>query len=247
MIRVGMITPSSNTMVEPITSAITAGLWADLSVHYARITVTRIAMDAASINQFEREAMLGAARLLADARVDLICWNGTSAGWKGLDSDRQNCAAIQAETGIRATSATLGQMDAFRAAGVTRYALATPYLADVHAATKRTYAAEGFECVSEHNLGISTNFEFAEIPLEALRDLIRRADSPDAQAIAVVCTNLAAARVVEEMERELSKPIHDTLILALWHPLQLLGWDKPIPDWGALMRSFGDPPPHDRR
>ena len=37
MKRIGMITPSSNTMVEPLTSAMTAHLLDDLSVHYARI------------------------------------------------------------------------------------------------------------------------------------------------------------------------------------------------------------------
>ena len=56
--RIGMITPSSNTMVEPLTSAMTAHLLDDLSVHYARIPVTRIALDQGALDQFEREAML---------------------------------------------------------------------------------------------------------------------------------------------------------------------------------------------
>src|SRR5690242_6024670 len=81
--RIGMITPSSNTMVEPLTGAMTAHLLAALSVHYARIPVTRIALDHDSLNQFEHESMLAAARLLADAKVDVICWNGTSGAWRG--------------------------------------------------------------------------------------------------------------------------------------------------------------------
>ena len=56
--RIGMITPSSNTMVEPLTSAMTAHLLDDLSVHYARIPVTRIALDQGALNQFERDVML---------------------------------------------------------------------------------------------------------------------------------------------------------------------------------------------
>ena len=105
--RIGMITPSSNTMVEPLTSAMTAHLLDDLSVHYARIPVTRIALDRGSLDQFEREAMLQAARLLADANVDVICWNGTSGAWKGLAADESICAAITQETGIPATTGTL--------------------------------------------------------------------------------------------------------------------------------------------
>jgi maleate isomerase len=237
--RIGMITPSSNTMVEPLTSAMTAHLLDDLSVHYARIPVTRIALDRGSLDQFEREAMLGAARLLADAKVDVICWNGTSGAWKGITADQAICAAITAETGIPATTGTLAQIAAFRAHGVTTYALAVPYLSEVRDAIVEVYGAEGFACVQSAHLGISTNFAFAEVELDTLRDLVRQADHPDAQAVVVVCTNLAAARAVEELEREIGKPIHDSLIVSLWQPLRMLGWQQPIPGWGRLLREFG--------
>ena len=237
--RIGMITPSSNTMVEPITSAMTAHLLDDLSVHYARITVTRIALDQDSLNQFEREAMLGAARLLADARVDVICWNGTSGAWRGTDADLAICAAIEAETGIPATTGTLAQYAAFKAHGISRYGLAVPYLAEVRDQILETYAAEGLSCVNSANLGISENFAFAEQSLDTLRGLIRQADHPDAEAVVVICTNLAAARAVEELEHELGKPIHDSLVVSLWHPLRMIGWDRPIPGWGRLMRELG--------
>ena len=237
--RIGMITPSSNTMVEPITSAMTAHLLDDLSVHYARIPVTRIALDKGSLDQFEREAMLDAARLLADAKVDVICWNGTSGAWKGLAADEAICAAITEETGIPATTGTLAQVEAFRAYRIMRYALAVPYLAEVRDAIVDVYGGAGFSCVGSAHLGLSTNFAFAEIGLDALRDLVRRADHPTAQAIVVVCTNLAAARVVADLERELGKPVHDSLVVSLWHPLRMVGWQQPIPGWGRLLAEFG--------
>jgi maleate isomerase len=237
--RLGMITPSSNTMVEPLTSAMTAHLLGDLSVHYARISVTRIALDRGSLDQFDREAMLGAARLLADARVDVICWNGTSGAWKGLAEDEAICAAIADETGIPATTGTLAQVDAFRTHGVSRYALAVPYLSEVRDAIVEVYARAGYTCVSSAHLGISTNFDFAKIDLDTLRDLIRKADHPRAEAIVVICTNLAAARLAEELEEQLGKPIHDSLVVSLWHPLRMLGWDRPIPGWGRLLTEFG--------
>lgn len=236
--RIGMITPSSNTMVEPITSAMTAHLLDALSVHYARIPVTRIALDQGSLDQFELDAMLGAARLLADAQVGAICWNGTSGAWKGVDADRAICAAIERETGIPATTGTLAQLEAFRFHGVRRYSLAVPYREDVHDAILRVYASQGVACVGSAYLGVSTNFAFAELDLDTLRDLVRRADCPEADAVVVVCTNVAAARVVEELEQALGKPVHDSLVLSLWQPLRMLGWREPIPGWGRLLREW---------
>jgi maleate isomerase len=236
--RIGMITPSSNTMVEPLTSAMTAHLLDDLSVHYARIPVTRIALDQQSLNQFEREAMLAAARLLADAKVDVICWNGTSGAWRGLAADEAICATISEETGIPATTGTLAQLEAFKAHSISRYALAVPYLAEVRDLTLKTYAGAGYTCVNSAHLEISDNFAFAELSLDTLGGLIRQADHPDAEAVVVICTNLAAARVVEELEQELGKPIHDSLVVSLWQPLRMIGWDRPIPGWGRLLREF---------
>jgi maleate isomerase len=83
--------------------------------------------------------------------------------------------------------------------------------------------------------GLSVNFDFAHVGADELRSLIREADSPEAEALVVTCTNLASARLVEELETELRKPIFDSLLLALWHPLRLIGWHAPIPGWGRLL------------
>jgi maleate isomerase len=236
-VRIGMITPSSNVMVEPITGEITAAFSRELSVHYARIPVTRISLDRPSQHQFDVEAMLSAARLLADARVHAICWNGISAAWKGWASDRWICDAIHRETGVPATSASLAELAAFRAYGVRRYALAVPYREDVRKAIIRVFDEQGFECVSSASLGITNNFDFSQIDTDILRALILRADSPQADAVVVMCTNLSTARLVEDLEAELRKPVFDSLLLGLWHPLRMLGWTRPIPGWGRVLND----------
>src|SRR5271163_2784193 len=85
--RLGMLTPSSNTVLEPVCWSILEGL-RDVSIHFARFRVTEISLSAAANGQFSRDGMLHAAELLADAKVNSICWNGTSASWLGFDRDR---------------------------------------------------------------------------------------------------------------------------------------------------------------
>src|SRR5712691_887184 len=108
-----MLTPSSNTCLEPVTCAIVRDI-PDVSVHFTRFAVTRISLDRESIEQFDVEPMLAAARLLAQARVHAIVWNGTSGAWLGLEVDRALCRRIQEVTGIPATTSTLAQVEAFR-------------------------------------------------------------------------------------------------------------------------------------
>ena len=51
--------------------------------------------------------MLGAARLLADAHVDLVCWNGSKGGELGFDRDRELCRRITDELGIPSVTSVL--------------------------------------------------------------------------------------------------------------------------------------------
>src|SRR5262245_52683398 len=105
-IRLGMLTPSSNTTLEPICAQMLGGL-PEVSVHFARFRVVEISLSAQARGQFDLAAQLAAAELLADARCDAICWNGTSASWLGLEHDRRFCAAVSERTGIAACSSVL--------------------------------------------------------------------------------------------------------------------------------------------
>ncbi len=235
--RIGMITPSSNTTVEPLTSCILAPLGDAVTVHFTRIRVTHISLDADSVDQFDEATMLEAARLLADASVDVIAWNGTSGSWKGIQADHTLIARIEAETGIPATTSTLDLLEACRNLGVSRCGLATPYLPDVHEAIRRTYAAAGLLTVASAYLGIAVNQEFAEVPRARIAGLLREVAVPAAEAVAVVCTNFPAAAVITEVEQEIGRPVIDTLAATAWRTLRLVGIRQPVPGFGRLLES----------
>jgi maleate isomerase len=223
--RIGMITPSSNTVVEPVTMAMTAPLYPRVTCHFTRIEVKTISLADDSLAQFDLPTMLGAARLLADAGMDAIVWNGTSGAWRG------------AATGAPATTSTLAQIDAFAAYGVRDYALAVPYLESVCRAIPPVYAAAGFRCVGSAWLGVSTNTAFADVAEPTIRELVARADRLTAEAVAIVCTNFPAAWLVESLEVAHGKPVFDSTVLAVWQALRLVGHDEPLLGWGRLLRE----------
>lgn len=57
MIRLGMLTPSSNTALEPATAALTAQL-PNLTAHFSRFPVTEIALSDAALGQFDTGPIL---------------------------------------------------------------------------------------------------------------------------------------------------------------------------------------------
>jgi maleate isomerase len=235
----GMLTPSSNTVLEPVTAAMLSGL-PDVTAHFARFRVTEISMRDQALGQFDLEPILAACDLLADARVASIAWNGTSASWLGLDRDRALCAAIEARTGIGATTSVLALAEIFRLAGVTRYGLVTPYLDEIQERILPNLAREGFDCVAERHLRDRGNFSFSEYSEEAIAALVREVARARPQAVVVLCTNMRGAPVVEALERELGILVLDSVATALWGSLRRAGVDaRRVRGWGRLFGEIG--------
>ncbi len=152
-----MLTPSSNTTLEPVTTAMLAGL-EQVSVHFARFRVTEIALTDSALAQFDDHAILAAAELLAHAKVDVIAWNGTSAGWLGFEADERLCRRIEAATGIPAATSMLALNEVLAATGVKRLGLVTPYIGPIQDRLIANYAKLGILGVAEPGLGNSGQF-----------------------------------------------------------------------------------------
>lgn len=236
-VLLGMLTPSSNTVLEPVTTQMIAGL-PEASAHFGRFRVTEIALSDQALGQFDDSEILRAAELLSHAKVHSVGWNGTSAGWLGFEADQRLCRRITETTGIPACTSVLALNEIFRLTGVERFGLVTPYTDDVQAAIVENYAGSGFHCAAERHLRRRDNFSFAEVGADEIRQMVREVAKEKPQAITVFCTGLRAAPLVEALERELGIPIYDTIATVVWKSLKLAGADpKRIRDWGRLFRD----------
>jgi maleate isomerase len=236
-IRIGVLTPSSNTALEPLTSAIVATL-PGCSAHFSRFTVTEISLTPQALGQFDDAKILAAAELLADARVDVIAWSGTAAGWRGFHTDRQLAERITQRTRIPATTAVLALNELMALRDVRRLGLVTPYTPDVQQRIVQNYAAIGVEVVAERHLGICVNHDFALVEpaqLRSMMDEVVEAATARPQAIATYCTNLRAAHLAEEVEAAHDITLLDTVSTTVWGALRAVGADPAaVRGWGRL-------------
>src|SRR5918995_3819555 len=238
-VLLGMLTPSSNTMLEPVTSAVVAGM-PEVSAHFSRFKVTEISLSDRALQQFDPTAILDAARLLADARVQVIAWSGTSAAWLGFQSDERLCRSITEATGIPATTSILALNEILARNGVERFGLITPYLDQIQAKILENYAVLGLRCVAEHHLNDPGNFSFSGIGSETIAAMVRDVARANPQAIAIVCTNLRAAPLVEALERETGILILDSISVVVWKSLRLAGAEpRRVQGWGRLFQTLG--------
>ncbi len=233
-IRLGVLTPSSNTALEPLTSAIVATL-PGVTVHYARFKVTEIALDAKALGQFNDDHILAAAELLADAKVDVIGWSGTAAGWMGFEKDLLLVQRIKEHTGIPATTAILALNELLALKGIRRLGLLSPYTEDVQQRIIENYQRVGIDVVAQTHESIRVNFDFAGIEPDVLLERMSGMVAARPEAFVTYCTNLRAAQLAQRVEEDWGIPLLDTVSTTVWSMLRMAGADPgAIKGWGAL-------------
>jgi len=234
----GMLTPSSNTVLEPLTSEVLRGL-PGVSAHFGRFAVTRIALSDGALAQFDTPGVMQAATLLSHARCQVIGWSGTSSSWLGFEADERLVRAIEADTGARGCTSVLALNEILARTGARRLGLVTPYLDDVQARIVANYAASGISVVAERHLGLEDNFSFSEVTEAQLTDMAHAVAAARPDAIAILCTNLRGAALAPRLESALGIPVYDSVSTVVWKALQLAGVDtRPLDGWGRLFKEL---------
>jgi maleate isomerase len=230
----GMLTPSSNTVLEPVTTAMLAGL-PEVTAHFSRFKVTEIALSGPALAQFDDSEILRAAELLAHAKVNVIAWNGTSSGWLGFERDVALCERIKEATGIPACTAMLALNEVLEKTGAKRLGFVTPYLDDVQAHINANYETAGFRVIADRHLRMQDNFSFSTVTAEQMRQMTEEVAATKPDAIAIVCTNMRGAPLAEEVEAAHGIPVYDSVSTTVWKSLKVAGVDtRRVKGWGRI-------------
>lgn len=239
-LRLGVIVPSSNTALEPLTSAIISSINdpdLDISVHYSRFRVTTIDVSPEANAQFLLEPMLTAAQLLADAGVHVIGWSGTSSGWLGFKKDEILCSVIQDATGIPATSSILALNELLGKTNPQKMGLVTPYVKAVNDAIRKNHASIGVEITDdrERYLGMTRNTDFGDVTEAQLDEMVTQVAGQGADVVAIYCTNLRGARRASVWEKEHDIVVLDSVATTVWGMLRTVGAQPScVEGWGSI-------------
>ena len=71
-------------------------------------------------------------------------------------------------------------------------------------------------------------------PSSLAEAIVRLGSAKDCDAVFVSCTSLRVARIVEEVEARIGKPVTSSNHALAWHMLRLTGYAKPLPKRGRL-------------
>jgi maleate isomerase len=220
--RIGIIIPSSNTTCEPELQTMAPD---GVSVHAARVFNPEVKNEAekeAAILQMNRE-IERAAREVASVEPAVIVYGCTTGSFlKGPGYDQEVEEKIVFATGIQALTTTTAVVEAIKALGLRKIAMATPYTSGT-ASKERDFIEKvipGLTVAAEKNLELISNLARGKLfPFTAYR-AVREVVTPEADGVFISCTNWRTIEIIDTLERDLGRPVVTSNQASLWFALK---------------------------
>lgn len=128
------------------------------------------------------------------------------------------------DAGAPAAATTSGALiDALAMLGVTRLAIATPYIESVTDRLVGYLAEHGVRTVASDGLGLLGHIW--RVSYEQVVEIVTAVDRPEAEALFISCTNLPTYDVIEPLEQALGKPVITANQVTMWAACAAIGRD----------------------
>lgn len=178
------------------------------------------------------------ARALAADHPDSVMWACTSGsfvfGWEGA---RQQVAGVADLLGLPVSSTSLAFVNALGALGLHRVSVAASYPQDVAEHFVELLSRGGAEVVHLGSHGIYTAAEVGTLGREQVVDMVRAADTADAEAILVPDTAMHSLAWLDDLEDAVGKPVLTANQVTVWEGLRIAGGTTTLPGMGSLFRG----------
>ena len=219
MARIGVVVPSSNTVMEV---DLYRGVPGDVTVHTARMYMVETTPQGEAIMLDDH--LPGAIRDLASARPDVVVFGCTSAGaLRGKEYEANLVRRMAEETGAEAISVATAVGEAINRRGARRVGVITPYVESLNDKIRASLELDGLEVVGVHGLGIDENFEIAAVEPQRIAEFAAECfGGASIDLLFASCTNFRALEARERIEELLGVPVMTSNLAALEAVLEKL-------------------------
>jgi maleate isomerase len=184
----------------------------------------------------EMERLIAPTTRLITPAVDLdVIGYACTSGALTIGEENVASRVREARPGMKVTDPVTAARAALAALGARRIALLTPYVRRINENLRNALEARGMEIPVMGSFNQEDDNVVARIAPSSLTDaIVRLGGSPECDAVFVSCTSLRVARIVEEVEARIGKPVTSSNHALAWHMLRLAGYAKPLTGRGRL-------------
>ncbi len=214
-------------LVAPYDFALDRELWRwtpdDVTLHLTRLPFAPLDVTVEMVKGLgDPDEIIAATRQLLAVGPAVVVYACTSGSFiRGRAGERAIREAVMSAGAPTAITTSGALLEALEHLGVQRVAVATPYTRDITAALRDLIEATGRSVVGISDLSMEA--AIWTLQYDAVAELVRAADHPEAEAIVVSCTNVPTYDLIAPLEAELGKPIVTANQVTMWSALRHAG------------------------
>ncbi len=211
--RIGLLIPSSNTVMEV---DFYRNLPSSTTIHTGRMYLesTTVEGEEAMLDEYT----IPATKDLATAKPDVVVFGCTSAGaLRGNNYDTELCFKLTEISGVPTISVIESVRHELKATGGKTVAILTPYVEGLNRRITASVEQDGFQVVAMHGMGITYNFDIAQVEPPEIVRFAKKVLGPklDADILFVSCTNFHAVSALSQLEELYGAPVVTSNLAAL--------------------------------
>ena len=126
---------------------------------------------------------------------------------------------------------------AFKALNAKKISILTPYLESVSEEVAKFFEDQGIEVLNTAGFGFENDTIMTYISPQDIKEAAIEICHPDADLVFISCTSLRASLVLDEIEKEIGRPVVSSNQVLAWHSLKLVNYKHPIKGFGVLMSN----------
>ncbi len=242
--KIGVTTPSTNTVVQPEYDTMRPR---GVTNHLGRMHIPNIEIH--DNDTFDESIRLIDAGL--DEAVDRVMTCNPDYLVLGIsalsvwDGSLQYVADLKARMRARAgrdigvSTAVDGVAEALKLHGVKRkISIMEPYFPSIEPRMGAMFEEMGYEIVKYRHMQGASPATYSHVSDQDMIAALREIDDPEVECLVQFGANLPMARIADEAERWLGKPVVSINVVTYWHGLRAQGIDDRFPGFTQLFSRF---------
>lgn len=215
--RIGLIIPSSNTLTEP---QFHRYLPPGVSAHISRLRMA--GKFRKPLDELKR-SLTEAAEALSDVRPVMIVFHCTANSMEnGLAHEAAIVDIVEKASGCPTISTAQAITRAFDQVGIKKLVLISPYVKATNEHEVKYLGEAGYTVVHELGLGLESH-AYSKVTPEEWKKVVKENTRDDADGYFLSCTNTRMIEAIDDLERDLGKPVVNSNQAVLWTCLNKLG------------------------
>ena len=175
-------------------------------------------------------------KILPGEKINTVAY-GCTSGTVAIGEDRVKEKIQLAKPGCYVTTPITSAIKAFKKMNAKKIAVFTPYQESVNKTIYEYLNKKNVDIMSFSTFNLDLDVDIARVDPKYLFETLSKLDINDADALFISCTALPALEILDDVEKQIKKPVFSSNQTLIWDTIRSVGYQSSIEGYGKLLRN----------